>query len=109
MKAPGILLAVGGIIVLLLGLVVVALGSVIAVGGLGIPGVAIGVLGGVQVIFGILLILSGVWHEGKPAWRWVGLVISLLSLISGGGLIVGPFIANIGAAAAMKSHASRGK
>lgn len=97
---------VGGLITLIYGLLIAAAGSLVAGlgGALGAGvGALVGVAGGVFVIFGILLILAGMWHEKKPVWAWVGLIVSLLTLlVPFGGFYIGPFIANIGAAMAMK-------
>ena len=67
-------------------------------------GAAIGsIFGIIFVIFGILTILSGVWCDKKGGWAWVGLIIGLLTfLVPYGGFYIGPFLAIIGAALAMK-------
>jgi hypothetical protein len=108
MKTPGILLLVGGLLVLIVGGLVAALGSAFAMFGAGMFGAAVGALGGVQIIFGILLILSGIWAE-KKGWAIIGLIISILSLITLGGLIIGPILGIIGGALGLKGTSAKKK
>lgn len=101
MKAPGVLLLIGGILVLIVGALVAMLGSAIGALGAGIFGAAVGVLGGIQIIFGVLLILSALRYEKKRSWAIIGLVISILSLVTLGGFLIGPILGIIGGAMAL--------
>ncbi len=109
MKAPGILLLIGGLLVLVIG-ALIAIGGAL-VGGLlgGELGALIGVIGGVHVIFGILLILAAMWAEKKKSWAWIGLVVSIIALIFGGGYYIGAILGIIGAALALKGVPKKGK
>ena len=112
MKTSGILLLIGGLLVLIMGLLVALAGAAFATvgGGLfGIAGAALGVIGGMHVIFGIVLILSGLWCEKKKAWAWIGLIFSIIALVMGGGLYIGPILGIIGAALALKGSPKKGK
>ena len=78
MKTSGILLLIGGLFVLIFGIAVAVLGTLnssilaasalAATGGAGFVGLLIGgVIGAVYILFGILLILSGLWAEKKTS------------------------------------------
>jgi len=108
MKAPGILLLIGGLLVLIVGALIAIGGALV---GSIVPGMGalIGVIGGIHVIFGILLILAAMWAEKKKSWAWIGLVVSIIALIFGGGYYIGAILGIIGAALALKGAPKKGK
>ena len=109
MKAPGILLLIGGLLVLIFGAVVAVGGALLSGLGGGIFGAAVGIIGGIHIILGILLILAAMWYGKSKTWAWVGLVIGIIALLAGGGLYVGAILGIIGAALALKEAPAKGK
>ena len=101
------LLLVGGILSVLEGLIFGAAGAAFA--GFPMMGGFFALLGGILAVWGIIVGLLLIWsgvkinRGGKDAHTWaiIGLVFSILGLISIQGFIIGPILALIGAALAI--------
>lgn len=103
MEAPGILNLIAGILCLVFGALVGAVGSMMAF--TPFMGVFVGTLLWVfalwGIIVGVLLIVSATKYEKEHNWALVGLIFSILGLITLQGFIVGPILGIIGSALAM--------
>lgn len=89
---------VAGIFILINGLVYAAIGSII-----GVLFPAIGVaIAAVGLVFGIIVLIAAIMMYSKPrqakAWGAIVLVFSLLSIIIGGGFIIGMILGIVGGA-----------
>lgn len=94
----GIIILLNGIWLLYLGSIASALGELIP--GLGdILGVGLTLLGGIGVVFAII-ILIGAWLIYTPGREMIGgilvLVFSIISIVTGGGFIIGLILGIIG-------------
>ncbi|MCL4363361.1 DUF6114 domain-containing protein [Candidatus Marsarchaeota archaeon] len=96
--AAFVLLLIGGIFVLLEGLVMSAIGALATL----IFSSGLGALTGiVGIITGIIMIVSAVMVNTTDkskikTWSIIGLIISIVSLLGGGGLIIGFLLGLIG-------------
>ena len=109
MKADGILTIIGGVITFFVGIIITFFGY-------GLSSIAeafgaraglfdiIGIWGMIGAIFCLILILLPIfkYQKGKK-WTILGLVISVLSLLMGHGFFIGPLLAIIGSALAVKN------
>src|SRR5439155_18503695 len=101
--AAFVLSLIGGIFILLDGILLAVVGSAIAIGGLAGSGTAGGIvsaIGAIGVIFGLIIIIGGVMMYQKPQshtmWGVIVLILSLISIITGGGFIIGLILGLIG-------------
>ena len=94
--AAFVLSLVGGILILINGLVLAALGAILA---LFFPAAGI-LLAALGLVFGIIVLLGAIMLWTQPGqhktWSIVVLVFSILSLVIGGGFIIGFILGLIG-------------
>lgn len=103
MKAGGILNLIGGIITLVVGAFSAVVGAAVAsaIPGAGIFGAMAGILGVWGIIVGLILIVSAFKYKKGNSWALIGLIFSILGLITLQGIFVGPILGIIGSALAM--------
>ena len=113
--AAFVLSLIGGIFILLDGILLAVVGSAIAIGGLAGSGTAGGIvsaIGAIGVIFGLIIIIGGVMMYQKPQshtmWGVIVLILSLISIITGGGFIIGLILGLIGGILALVFKPSLG-
>jgi Gpi18-like mannosyltransferase len=107
MKTPGILSLIGGLITLLVGVGITLLGAFFAsvAPGAGLFAAIAGILGIYGIILGIVLIVFAFKEENRSL-AIVALVLSIIGLITGQGIYVGPILGIIGSALVLKGNSS---
>ena len=110
-KAPFILSLIGGIIILLNGILVAALGGLMAAAGSAVPGLGAVMAGAgiamavVGLVFGIIVLVGAILMR-KPGKAKIGailvLIFSILSIVIGGGFVIGMILGIIGGALGLK-------
>ena len=108
MKADSIITIIGGVITFLVGIGTAYLGYGLSAGlGVSVFDI-IGAFGILGVIFGLILILLPIfaYPKGKK-WAILGLVVSIISLLLVQGVVVGPVLAIVGSALAVKNSGKK--
>ena len=100
MEAPGLLNLISGIMILVAGILAGTFASYAI--GLGWFSLFGAIIVGWGIIVGLLLIVSGMKYEKNKNWAIVGLVFSILGLVTFQGFIIGPILGIIGSALALK-------
>lgn len=100
-----VLSLVGGVLILINGVWVLAIGKIIGATGIirlvEVFARLIGLLGALGTVFGILVIISSamMYHKDPSRvrnWSTIALIFSVLSLITGGGFLVGFVLGLVG-------------
>lgn len=99
MKTSSIVGILGGLITLVVGAAVAAGSLAAGMGGFNPLGAAAGWVG---VVLGILIIIAAAMFGKNKSVVWVGLVLSLIALVTGTGYVIGPLLGLIGSALALK-------
>ncbi len=108
MEAPGILNLIGGILTIIGGALFALVGSVVALVPLvSVFGALAAVFGLWGIIVGVLLILSAVKYEKEKGWATIGLIFSILGLVTLQGFLIGPILGIIGSALAISHRKKR--
>lgn len=101
MEAPGTLNLIGGILCLIFAALVGAMGSFMAfVPMVGMLGALFWIFAAWGVVVGIMLIVAARRCERDHTWATIGLVFSILGLVTFQGFFVGPLLGIIGSALA---------
>jgi hypothetical protein len=107
--AATVLTLIGGVLILGVGLVVASVGSTLASVGVGVGG-ALGALGALAVLLGIILLGLAVQLYRNPdshtGYGIAIIVLSLLSIVGGGGAIIGLILGLVGGILAVVFHPS---
>jgi uncharacterized protein DUF6114/zinc ribbon protein len=106
---------IGGIFILLDGILLAVVGSAISFGGIAGASTAGGIvtaLGAIGLVFGLIIIIGGIMMYQKPQshtmWGVIILVLSLISIVTGGGFIIGLILGLIGGILALVFKPSMG-
>ena len=101
---------VGGLLLLVEGALLLAVGSSISTAGYAGAGGFIGALGALEALFGVVVVLLAIGVVVQPAshqgFGWTIVVLSLASLLAGGGFYLGSLFGVIGGVLAIVFDAS---
>ena len=100
MEVPEILSSIGGILILIYGLFEFVAGNLLT----DLPityMIGISAIGFWGIVAGFLVIISAFKYKKNKNWAVIGLVFSILGLLTFQGLFVGPILGIIGSALAM--------